>query len=552
MEVYDYVVIGSGSAGGVVAGRLSEGGKYKVLCLEAGEKGANYLWTRPPAGSVFMIDDGRVNWRYHSEPHESSGGRRLYIARGKLVGGTSAINGMIYSRGLPLDYDTWAQQGCNGWSFNELLPYFKRIECTEIGLDEFRGRTGPVKVTEARKISPFYDLFIRSAQAVGLPFNHDYSGKSLEGVAMAQQTIARGMRQSTATQFVRPATRSGALTLLTGAEATSLVVEGQRCRGVRFFHQGLHKEVAVRREVIVSCGTANSPKLLELSGIGNPEFLARHGIKVVHALRGVGENLRDHFAATLKWRFGPSGISISPRGRGWRLALEVLRYVFFRRGFIAQGMGTMRVNMRSRAGLKDPDIMMSVAPFIMEVKPGGQGRRMSAIDGFFMFAHMDRPESQGSVHIRSANPFDPPEINFRFLGTSNDRQTSIDVVRRAREIVQAPPLGSAIAEEIVPGKHVQSDDEILDYLRKTGSAVSHLVGTCRMGIDEMAVVDERLRVRGITGLRVADASIMPTVISGGTSVPCMVIGEKCAEMVLQDAETFSECGDRANPDGDNR
>lgn len=540
MEIYDYAVIGAGSAGGVIAGRLSESGKYKVLCLEAGEKGPDYIWSKPPAGSVYMIDNPTVNWRYHSEPHESYANRRLYVARGKLLGGTSAINGMIYSRGLPLDYDTWAQLGCKGWSFQDMLPYFKKIESTELGSDEYRGRSGPVQVTEATKVSPFYDLFIRAAQAAGLPFNSDYSGQSLEGVAMAQQTIARGFRQSTATQYLKPASKRKNLTILTGAEATSLVLDGKRCRGVRFRHGGEIREVKVLREVIVSCGTPNSPKLLELSGIGNPEVLSRHGIKTVHELRGVGENLRDHFAATLRWRFNRPGISLAPKGRGWRLALEVLRYGLFRKGFIAQGMGTMRVNMRSKPDEKQPDIMMSVAPFIMEVKPGGQGRQMSTIDGFFMFAHMDRPESQGSVHIRSNDPFAPPAINFRFLDTATDRETSIAVVRRAREIVAAPPLGESVAEEIVPGRHVQTDEEILEYLRTTGSAVSHLLGTCKMGTDPMAVVDARLRVHGIKGLRVADASIMPTVISGGTSVPCMAVGEKCADMVLEDAASFTE------------
>jgi choline dehydrogenase len=532
---YDYIVIGSGSAGGAVAARLAENGKYTVLCLEAGQKGHDYIWSRPPAAVGYMYENPDVNWCYYAEPDASINNRSLYVPRGKMLGGTSSINGMIYNRGIPLDYDTWAAQGCKGWSYADVLPYFKKLEGTKIGSDAFRGRDGPMKVTECSKISPFYDLFIRSANARGVPYNDDYSGASQIGVAMAQQNVVRGRRISTATQYLMPARKKGNLEILAGAEATSLMLEGKRCVGVRFSREGRAQEARARREVIVSCGAANSPKLLELSGIGNPEILRRHGIAVAHELPGVGENLRDHFGALMKWRLNKPNISIAARGRGWRLGVEVLKHLFFGKGFISQGMGTLRVFMPSSPELKVPDIMMVVAPFMIELIPG-VGRRMSKVQGFFMYSHPQRTESTGSIHIRSADPSQAPAIHFRFLDTEADRRLAIASVRRAREIVQARPLGESIAEELQPGPKVQTDEEILTFLRQEGLITNHMVGTCRMGPDEMAVVDERLRVRGIEGLRIADASVMPTMPSGNTSIPCIMVGEKCADMLLADAE----------------
>ena len=531
---YDYIVIGSGSAGGIVAARLSENGTFRVLCLEAGTKGSGYVFTQPPAGTVFLIDNPKVNWRYRSEPNAGLGGREIYVPRGKMLGGSSSINGTIYNRGQRIDYDTWAQMGCRGWSYEDVLPFFRKIETTDLGEDRYRGRSGPVRVTEAAKTSPFYDLFIAAAQAAGLPYNRDYSGASQEGVAMAQQTVHRGKRRSTANCYLEPAARRPNLDVVAGAEVTSLILDGKRCTGVRYRKDGQAVEARATREVIVSCGAANSPKLLELSGIGHPDILAEAGVAPVHELPGVGENLRDHYAAILKWRFTRPGISLAKKGRGLGLVMEVLRYGLTRTGFISQGIGTMRVFAKSLPEKEEPDIMMVVAPFLIEMKTG-EGRRMSKEDGFFMYSHLQRTESAGSIHIRSADPLAPPRIDFRFLETENDRRTSILAVRRAREIIAAEPMASVVGEELAPGRAVESDEDILDFIRKTGQITHHMVGTCRMGHDPMAVVDDRLRVHGIAGLRVADASVMPTVPSGNTNIPCMMVGEKCAAMVLEDA-----------------
>ena len=534
---YDYIVVGSGSSGGVLAGRLSENGKYKVLCLEAGEKGPDYILSRPPAAVKYLLNS-KVDWQYNSKPDKSHGDRSIYVPRGKMLGGTSSINGVIVDRGQRVDYDTWAQKGCRGWSYDDVLPYFKKLEATELGSNELRGRSGPIRVTQASKLSPFYDLLIKSAEAVGIPHNPDYNGTTHEGVAMTQQNVYRGFRQSTATQYIKPARKRPNLTVIAGAEATSLILEGKRCVGVRFRHGGRMKEAHAQREVVVSCGAANTPKLLELSGIGNPDILAQHGIAVTHALNGVGENLREHYGLRLTWRFNRPGISIAKHGSGWRLAREVLRFLIFRTGFIAHPMGTIRVVTRSRPELDGPDILMYCAPFIVDVQ-GGKARRMSPIEGFYMLPHVQRTESTGSIHIGSADPFAPPVINFKFLETPNDRAVAIMGVRRAREIVEASPMAEMIAEELQPGKAVQTDEQILDAIRNLGLISHHMAGTCRMGPDPLAVVDDRLRVHGLQGLRVADASIMPTVTSGNTSIPCMMIGEKCADMMLTDAEKGS-------------
>lgn len=533
---FDFIVIGSGSGGGVVAARLSENGKYTVACLEAGTRGDRYIWTRPPVGGGMMIEDPEVNWCQYAQPNPDLSGRRVYVARGKILGGSSAINGLIFNRGQRLDYDAWERMGCTGWSYQDVLPWFKKLESTDIGTDEYRGRTGPMKVTVASKTSPFYDLYIQSAQAVGLPLNPDYSGETQYGVAMAQINVWKGLRQSTATQYLRPARKRRNLSILTGAHVTSLIFEGKRCVGVRYRCEGEARELRATKEVILCAGTIGSPQLLELSGVGQPELLAQHGIPLLQALPGVGENLRDHYGPSMQWKFNRKGLSLSDRGRGWRLVREVLSYIVTRKGFISQGLATLRVFTKSHERIEQADIALLVNPFMIEVR--NKKRLMSPVNGFFAFVQVQRPESCGSTHIQSADPFADPLIHYNFLATEKDQRTGIMAVRRAREIAAAPPLADVIAEELQPGPQVQSDADILAFLRKSGNTTYHPVGTCKMGPaqDPQAVVDPRLRVHGIAGLRIADCSIMPMIISGNTSIPAMMIGERCSDMVLADAE----------------
>lgn len=539
---YDYIVIGSGSAGGVLAARLSEDGRSRVLCLEAGTRTERYPWARSPLGGAFMIHDPKVNWNDFAEPEAGLAGRRIHVPHGKILGGSSAINATIVNRGQAADYDGWAQRGCRGWSYDDVLPYFKKLEATEIGSDDRRGRSGKIRITGAAKLTPFYDLFIRSAGQAGIPFNPDYLGPTQFGTAMAQLAASRGKRQSTATEYLAPARGRKNLTVLGGAQATRLLLDGMACIGVEFRRRGAVHRALASREVIVSGGAINSPQLLELSGIGDPAHLASLGIACVAPLPGVGENLRDHFGPALRWTFNQPGLSLCAQGRGWRLAREILRYVLLGRGFIAQGLGTMRVFARSHPGVEDADIQMMANPYLVDVGgdtgiSGSQGRRsMSRLDGFYLSTQVQRPESAGSVHIRSADAATPPAIRYSFLATETDRRVAIAGVRMARAIVAEQPIAGLIERELSPGPAVQSDAEILAFIRATGATTYHPVGTCRMGRDAGAVVDERLRVHGIARLRVADASIMPMIVSGNTSVPCMMIGEKAADMILEDRE----------------
>ena len=530
-SAYDYIVVGAGSAGAVVASRLTESGAHRVLLLEAGTEGSNFFWSRVPVGVAKMIDDPAVNWCYSSEPDDGSGGRRIDVPRGKMLGGSSSINGMVYIRGQAQDYDHWAQLGNRGWSYQDVLPVFKRMESYDGGSDEFRGRNGVLRVTDTpRHKVPLLEMMIAAAERMGLPFNPDLNGASQEGIGMSQVTIAKGRRQSTAFCYLDPARSRPNLTVEQGAMAESLLLEGKRCVGVRYSVRGEKREARAVREVIVSGGSINSPKLLELSGIGQADLLRAHGITPVHELRGVGENLRDHYSPRVKFAIKEKNLTFNDNARGWRLAREAIKYALFREGFLASTSVPIRMYFRTRVGLETPDATVSIAPFLYEMV--GHERRVSKKRGITMNVNVLRSESTGSIHIKSANPAEPPAIRFNFLSAENDRRGVLAAIRKGRELMATPPLKDVTGEEIAPGAHVQKDDELLDWVRKNAETTYHPIGTCKMGSDSMAVVDSELRVHGIEGLRVADASIMPTLTSGNTNAPSIMIGEKCAEMVL--------------------
>ncbi|WP_425067204.1 GMC family oxidoreductase [Reyranella sp.] len=534
-STYDYIVVGAGSAGAVVASRLTESGQHRVLLLEAGTQGSNFFWSKVPVGVAKMIDDPAVNWCYSSEPDEGSGGRRIAVPRGRMLGGSSSINGMVYIRGQAQDYDHWAQLGNRGWSFQDVLPIFKRMERFEGGSDEFRGRDGILPVTHTpRNKVPLLEKMIEAAEKMGLPYNPDQNGATQEGIGMSQVTITKGRRQSTAFCYLDPARNRANLQIDQGATADSLILDGKRCVGVRYSVNGQKREARATREVIVSGGSINSPKLLELSGIGQGDRLRALGITPVHELPGVGENLRDHYSPRMKFEITGKNLTFNDNARGWRLAREALKYAVLREGFLASTSVPIRLYFRTRVGLDSPDATISIAPFLYEMV--GKERRVSAQKGITMNVNVLRSESTGSVHIKSADPAEPPAIRFNFLSTEHDRTGIVNVLRKGRELMATSPLKEVTGQEIAPGAHLQSDADLLEWVRNNAETTYHPVGTCKMGNDPRAVVDSELRVHGIAGLRVADASIMPTLTSGNTNAPTIMIGEKCAAMVLAAAD----------------
>jgi choline dehydrogenase len=447
-----------------------------------------------------------------------------------VLGGSSSINGMVYIRGQAQDYDHWAQLGNRGWSYQDVLPIFKRMERYDGGSDQYRGRTGFLRITDTpRHRVPLLEMIIEAAQRIGLPFNPDQNGESQEGVGMSQVTIARGRRQSTAYCYLDPARGRKNLLIEQGALASSLILEGKRCVGVRYSVGGVLRQARALREVIVSGGAINSPKLLELSGIGQPDLLRTLGIVPLHELRGVGENLRDHYSPRVKFAIRERNLTFNDNARGWRLAREAMKYALFGNGFLASTAVPVRMYFRTREGLETPDAVISIAPFLYEMVK--RERRIAKRQGITMNVNVLRSESTGSIHIKSQNPADPPAIRFNFLSTEHDRLGLLAAVRKGRELMATSPLKEVTGEEIAPGAKLQSDAELLDWIRNNAETTYHPVGTCKMGSDPMAVVDRELRVHGIDGLRVADASIMPTLTSGNTNAPSIMIGEKCAEMV---------------------
>lgn len=530
-ERYDYIVVGAGSAGAAVAYRLSENGRHSVLLLEAGL--ASHHWSRVPLGYAKLLHNPKANWRYQSEPVDNANGRRIYVPRGKLLGGSSSINGTAFVRGQSQDYDTWSQMGNRGWSYREVLPFFKRMESYEgSGEDEFRGREGPLRVTNPDWQDPLFATIIKAAGEVGIEHNPDYNGARQDGIAMSQATISGGRRMSTAHCYLTPARNRPNLNIVTKAMTEALVLEGKRCVGVRYRQGGTVREARAGQDVVISGGSINSPQLLELSGIGQPDLLAKHGIEVVHPLPGVGENLRDHFAPRTRWSISAKGYTFNDRGRGFGLVSQVLRYLTSGKGMFGMVAAPLRAFVRSRDGLAAPDLLLGWVPMLYEANPHPQ---ISPQSGMTCYAHPMRPESTGSIHITSAEPNDHPAIDFNFLTAPVDADLTVTAVRIARSIMTAQALHHLGISEIAPGENLTEDDEILDWVKASAETTYHPVGTCKMGQDEMAVVDERLKVRGIAGLRVADASVMPTLISGNTNAPSIMIGEKAAAMILEDA-----------------
>ena len=527
METFDYIVVGAGSAGSVLANRLSANPAHKVLVLEAGRE--SHPWSRIPVGFARLIENPAANWLYSSEPEEATGNRRVPIPRGKLLGGSSSINGMVFVRGQSQDYDQWAQLGNRGWSYREVLPIFRDMEDYHgEGDPEFRGKGGLLKVNESFETGPIYDALIKAAGENGIEYTKDYNGATQDGIGMTQATIRNGRRMSTAYCYLDPARNRPNLKIQANALTECLLIEGKRCVGVRYTVNGQQVEARATREVVVSAGTINSPQLLELSGIGQPDHLRSLGIEVRHELKGVGENLRDHYSPRMKWSVAASlGITYNDKARGLGLVWQALKYAFTNKGLLGLPAAPIRAYIRTRGGLDAPDAAISWVPFLV-----GQNFQLAKNSGVTAIMNILRSESTGSIHVSSNSPNKPPAVRFNFLSAQLDRDVTLEAMRITRRIMTAPSMQGIATDEIAPGVNIQSDSELLDWVKNNAETTYHPVGTCKMGSDPMAVVDDQLRVHGMEGLRVADASIMPTLTSGNTNAPSIMIGEKAARMML--------------------
>lgn len=525
----DFVVIGAGSAGCAVAARLSEDPATRVVLIEAGGEDKN-RWIHIPLGFGKTFADPSVNWCYETEPDPGAADRRVFWPRGKVLGGSSSINGMVYIRGQAEDFDHWRQLGNTGWSFEDVLPYFKRSEHQMRGADGFHGAGGPLCVSDVAQ-HPICEAFITAATQLGFPRNDDFNGASQDGVGYHQTTTRDGKRCSTAVGYLRPAMQRPYLRVVTGAMTEKIIFEGRRAIGVAFRRDGRLCTATAGREVILCGGAVNSPQLLMLSGIGPAQHLAEFGLPVLHHLPGVGQSLQDHYSAPIKLRcklpVTVNDVMLS-NARKLKAGLE---YYMFHRGPLSMISSPAALFARTRPELASPDIKCSISPFSADRPQDGLHR----FSGFTSIAYQLRPESRGEIRLKSPDPFDAPAVHPNYLATETDQRTLVAGLKLIRRILATPPMQSFIEAEFQPGLEVGSDEELLDYARRRGGTVYHPTSTCKMGNDAMAVVNPELRVHGISGLRVADASIMPTVVSGNTNAAAIMIGERAADMVRQPA-----------------
>jgi choline dehydrogenase len=521
---FDYVIVGAGSAGCVLADRLSATGDATVLLLEAGGRDVN-PFIHMPAGIAKLVGNRRIDWDYYTEPEPELLGRRLYWPRGRVLGGSSSINAMCYTRGAAADYDEWARDGVAGWSYREVLPYFRKAEGQIRGASEFHGADGPLRVEDLRYRNPLSAVFVEAALSLGWPRNDDFNGARQEGIGFYQVTHSQGRRCSSAVAYLRPARARANLTVITRALAGRVLLERGRAAGVEFIRGGSLQRVRARREMLLAAGAIGSPQLLQLSGIGDPAGLEAVGVDVRVALPGVGRNLQDHLDfCTLQKCRQPVTYDFGTLQE----AAVALRYLFTRSGPGASNVAEAGGFLRSRLASDDrPDLQFHFVPAQLD----DHGRNRLPGHGYTVHVCVLRPESRGQIALRSARPDDPPRIVANYLTAAADLPRMIEGVRLSREILAAAPFGPYRGDEIFPGPGARTDDEIAAVIRRKAETIYHPVGTCRMGSDADAVVDAGLRVRGVEGLRVVDASVMPRLIGGNTNAPTIMIAEKAADLI---------------------